>query len=164
MRWVVFLALGAMLAASTSAAAASAVRPACSGRLASQVADANCVESTDLTTNNPATTPPDNSLPSLPVGAFTPTTDRAVISPSAPNRTPITKAVPGVQFDARISDDPTGEARILFRLPNQVERQARRCRRLGNAQRVQRRLRLERLRAAAGLRLCFAEQGCSQSL
>jgi len=58
-------------------------------------------------------------LPGLPPFAFTPQTDREVISPSAPNRTPITKAVPGIQLDARISDDPTGEARILFRLPAQ---------------------------------------------
>lgn len=120
MRWFVSLALalGAMLAASTSAVAATQCDRLLA-RLANQVADASCAESIDLTTNNPATTPPDNSLPGLPSGAFTPTTDRAVISPSAPNRTPITKAVPGVQLDARISDDPTGEARILFRLPNQ---------------------------------------------
>jgi hypothetical protein len=118
MRWFVFLALGAMLAASTSAAAATQCDRLLA-RLANQVADANCFESADLTTKNPATTPADNSLAGLPAGAFTPTTDRAVISPSAPNRTPITKAVPGVQLDARITDDPTGEARILFRLPNQ---------------------------------------------
>ena len=54
---VCFLALGAMLAASTSAAAASAVRSASRGCLGHQIADASCVESTDLTTNNPATTP-----------------------------------------------------------------------------------------------------------
>src|ERR1700752_3408226 len=118
MRWVVFLALAAMLAASASATAATQCDRLLA-RLANQVADATCAESTDLTTNNAATTPPDNFLPSLPAGALTPTTDRAVISPSAPNHTPITKAVPGVQLDARISDDPTGEARILFRLPNQ---------------------------------------------
>jgi 3HB-oligomer hydrolase (3HBOH) len=118
MRWVVFLALGAMLAASTSAAAATQCDRLLA-RLANQVADATCAESTDLTTNNPVTTPPDNPLPGLPGGAFTPTTDRGVISPSPPNRTPITKAVPGVQLDARISNDPTGEARILLRLPNQ---------------------------------------------
>jgi len=27
--------------------------------------------------------------------------------------------VPGVQLDARIADDPAGEARILIRLPDQ---------------------------------------------
>jgi hypothetical protein len=118
MRWFIFLSLGAMLAASTSAAAATQCDRLLA-RLANQVANATCTESTDLTTNGAATTPPDNFLTSLPKSAFTPTTDRAVISPNAPNHTPITKAVPGVQLDARISDDPTGEARILFRLPNQ---------------------------------------------
>jgi hypothetical protein len=118
MRWFVSLAFGAMLAAGTSAAAATQCDRLLA-RLASQIADAICTESSDLTTNGAMTTPADNSLPGLPGGAFTPTTDRAVISPSAPDRTPITKAVPGVQLDARIADDPTGEARILFRLPNQ---------------------------------------------
>jgi hypothetical protein len=70
-------------------------------------------------TANPNTTPADNSLPGLPAFAFTPQTDRSVISPSPPNRTPITKQVPGIQLDARIADDPAGEARILIRLPNQ---------------------------------------------
>ena len=117
MRWVVSLAFGAMLAAGTSAAAAMQCDRLVA-RLASQVADATCVESKDLTTNNRATTPLDNSLAGLPGGAFTPMSDRAVISPSVPDRTPITKAVPGVQLNARISHDPNGEARILFRLPN----------------------------------------------
>ncbi len=118
MRWVVFLALGAMLAAGTSAAAASRCDRLL-GPLGNQIADASCVDSADLTTNNPETTPANNSLPGLPASAFTPQTDRNVISPNPPDRTPINKAVPGIQLDARISDDPTGEARILFRLPNQ---------------------------------------------
>jgi hypothetical protein len=90
------------------------------GRLADQVvnaADTTCFESPDLTTANPHTTPADNSLAGLPVGAFTPTTDRAVISPTSP--TPITKKVPGLQLDAGIAGDPPGEARILIRLPDQ---------------------------------------------
>jgi hypothetical protein len=118
MRWFVFLAFGAMLAATTSAAAASRCDRLL-GLLGHQIADASCADSTDLTTNNPATTPANNSLPGLPPFAFTPQTDRTVISPSPANHTPITKAVPGIQLDARISDDPTGEARILFRLPDQ---------------------------------------------
>ena len=121
MRWFVFLAFGAMVAAATSAAAASRCDQLLA-RLGNQVvnaADTACFESPDLTTANPNTTPADNSLPGLPAFAFTPQTDCSVISPSPPNRTPITKAVPGIQLDARISDDPTGEARILFRLPNQ---------------------------------------------
>jgi hypothetical protein len=110
-----------MAAASASAAAASRCDQLLA-RLSNQVvnaADTTCFESPDLTTANPNTTPADNSLPGLPAFAFIPQTDRTVISPSAPNRTPITKAVPGIQLDARIADDPTGEARILFRLPNQ---------------------------------------------
>src|ERR1700758_1125467 len=118
MRWFALFAFGGMVAASTSAAAASG----CDRLLAllgHQVADASCVVSADLTTNNPATTPANDSLPGLPAFAFTPQTDRSVISPSPPNRTLITKAVPGIQLDARISDDLTDQARILFRLPNQ---------------------------------------------
>jgi hypothetical protein len=86
--------------------------------LGSRIADATCFESTDLTTNNPATTPANDSLAGLPAFAFTPITDRSVISPPASAHTPITKAVPGLQIGARIADDPLGEARILIRLPD----------------------------------------------
>ena len=72
-------------------------------RLGDRLADATCVESTDLTTANAATTPANNSLAGLPAFAFTPVTDRAVIAPDAPNKTPIFKAVPGIQIDARIA-------------------------------------------------------------
>jgi hypothetical protein len=41
-----------------------------------------------------------------------------VIAPSAAKRPPITKVVPGVQINARIASDPTGQARFLLRLPN----------------------------------------------
>src|SRR4029077_12229791 len=54
----------------------------------------------------------------LPPFAFTPITDRAVIAPDAANKTPIAKVVPGVQLNARIASDPTGEGRFLLRLPN----------------------------------------------
>jgi hypothetical protein len=118
MRWFVLLAFGTMVAAGTSAMAASQCDRLL-GLLGHQIADAVCFDSTDLTTNNPATTPANDSLPGLPPFAFTPQTDRNIISPNPPNRTPITKAVPGIQLDARISDDPAGQARILFRLPNQ---------------------------------------------
>jgi hypothetical protein len=87
-------------------------------RLGNQLADATCVASTDLTTTNPATTPLNNSLAGLPAFAFTPQTDRATIAPSAAKRPPVTRAVPGVQVQARIASDTTGEARILLRLPN----------------------------------------------
>src|SRR5689334_12156971 len=86
--------------------------------LGSQLVEFTCVESADLTTNNPATTPPNNSLAHQPAFAFTPQTDRGVIAPSAGKRTPITKAVPGVQINGYIAGDPTGEARFLLRLPD----------------------------------------------
>ncbi len=86
--------------------------------LARETADVICFESPDLTTSNPATTPANNSIAGLPAGAFTPQTDRNVISPDPPKRTPITKVVPGIQVQGRFADDPTGEARFLLRLPN----------------------------------------------
>jgi 3HB-oligomer hydrolase (3HBOH) len=110
-----------LLAAVAAGGAAHASR--CSDLIAAfgtELADVQCFESTDLTTNNPATTPLDNALtPPLPAFAFTPRTDRATIAPGlASQRTPITKAVPGLQLDARIASDPTGEARFLLRLPD----------------------------------------------
>src|SRR5258707_6805058 len=85
--------------------------------LGSRLADPTCFQSTDLTPHNPLTTPADNSLGLAP-GAFTPTTDRSVIAPIAGKRTPIMKAVPGLQINARIASDPTGQARFLLRLPD----------------------------------------------
>ena len=87
-----------------------------------QLADATCFESTDLTTNNPLTTPLDNSIVGLPILAFTPRTDRnilinALTSPPE-DKTPITKTVPGLQINARIASDPSGQARFLLRLPD----------------------------------------------
>lgn len=82
-----------------------------------RLADVSCVESPDLTTANPATTPANNSLPGLPALAFTPQSDRATIAPDPANRTPIKGPVPGIQINARIASDPTGQARFLLRLP-----------------------------------------------
>ena len=81
------------------------------------LADATCTDSADLTTTNPDTTPANNAIATLPPFAFTPQTDRATISPSAGKRAPVTKVVPGIQLDARIASDPTGQARFLLRLP-----------------------------------------------
>lgn len=88
--------------------------------LSRELADATCFESTDLTTKNPLTTPPDNLFPDL---SFTPRTDRGVISPrgnpaeqNKPN-TAITIEVPGLQIQARIASDPLKQARFLLRLP-----------------------------------------------
>ena len=94
------------------------------GALSSALVDVNCFESSDLTTHNTATdntatTPANNSLPGLPAGAFTPVTDRGVISPKAADRPPITKAVRGIQLNARIASDPLGQARFLLRLPTE---------------------------------------------
>ncbi len=114
-----------LVAAALTAAAPSPVRAAqgtrCEellARLGDRIADATCVVSTDLTTANPATTPANNSIPGLPAGAFTPLTDRTVISPDPPFRTPITKVVPGVQLQARLTNDPQAEARFLLRVPD----------------------------------------------
>jgi hypothetical protein len=57
-------------------------------------------------------------LPGLPPFAFTPQIDRNTIAPPPGSRTPITKAVPGLQIQARIAGDPLGQARILIRMPN----------------------------------------------
>jgi 3HB-oligomer hydrolase (3HBOH) len=87
-------------------------------KIGNQLVDASCVESPDLTTTNPNTTPQNNSIAGLPAFAFTPQTDRAVIAPSASKRPPITVVVPGVQINARFADDPTGQGRFLLRLPD----------------------------------------------
>jgi len=106
------LACLAPLAASASTACDHLLR-----QFGAQLADATCVDSADLTTSNPATTPANDSIPTLPAFAFTPQTDRATISPSAAKRTPVSKVVPGIQLDGRIASDPTGQARFLLRLP-----------------------------------------------
>lgn len=105
----------------TGAGGATGANAGCADVLAAvadRTADVTCFDSADLTTNNPATTPANNSLPGAPALAFTPITDRAVISPSPPHRTPITRAVPGIQVSGRFADDATGEARFLLRFPN----------------------------------------------
>jgi hypothetical protein len=81
----------------------------------------DCFVSTDLTTNNERTTPPNppplpNGLPDL---SFTPRTDRGVIAArDAKNNPRPTLAIPGVQLNARIATDPTGQGRFLLRLPD----------------------------------------------
>jgi pimeloyl-ACP methyl ester carboxylesterase len=83
--------------------------------LLAETQDVRCVASSDLTTANPDTTPPDNSRPGLPPSAFTPRTDAQAVSPDAPHRTPITRAVPGLQVTGAMADDP--DARWVLRLP-----------------------------------------------
>jgi hypothetical protein len=101
-----------------SAARAHAGCPEVLAALGDRVVGASCVQSADLTTNNPATTPANNSIAGLPAGAFTPVTDRGVISPDPPDRTPIARAVPGLQVTGQFADDPTGQARFVLRLPD----------------------------------------------
>jgi 3HB-oligomer hydrolase 3HBOH len=85
-----------------------------------------CFHSDDLRTNNPITTPANNSiltfadgspLPGLlgGINGFTPITDRGVISNGpAPTSTP----VPGIQAEGWFADDPTKEARFVLRFPD----------------------------------------------
>ena len=80
-----------------------------------RVQDLSCTESPDLTTENEGTTPLDNSRADLPPLAFTPQTDRAAISPDAPHRTSIDRAVPGIQITGAIVDCES--ARFVMRLP-----------------------------------------------
>jgi Tannase and feruloyl esterase/3HB-oligomer hydrolase (3HBOH) len=87
-------------------------------KLGGRLADVSCVESADLTTTNPATTPANNSVTGLPALAFTPQTDRNVIAPDPAHRPPVSRVVPGVQLDARLADDPQGQGRFLLRLPD----------------------------------------------
>ncbi len=105
-----------LMIASTAAAAITCDQAL--KQIGKDLADVTCFASADLTTNNPLTTPANNSITGLPAFAFTPITDRGVIAPSAAKRPPITKAVPGVQIQARIASDPTGQARFLLRLPD----------------------------------------------
>src|SRR5258708_26585346 len=102
-------------------------QPACEALvtfLSDRAVDVVCFESEDLTTNNEApprpmpTTPPDNSIVGRPAFAFTPRTDRTVISPDPPDRTPITRAVPGIQVQGFFADDSRREARFVLRFPN----------------------------------------------
>src|SRR5215471_8200091 len=79
---------------------------------------ATCTESAHLTTANPATTPANDAIAALPRFAFTPQADRDTIAPDPPHRTPIAGPVPGVQINARIAEDPQGQARVLIRLPD----------------------------------------------
>lgn len=84
--------------------------------LDSSLADVFCFHTTNLTTNGPNTTPPNDSLAGLPPFAFTPRIDRTVISPA--EHTPIARPVPGVQIEARFARDPAGQGRIVLRLPD----------------------------------------------
>jgi hypothetical protein len=155
LRWAGAAALVALTISHASVSAPSRCEQVLS-RFGSRLADATCSESADLTTANPATTPANDAIATLPRFAFTPQTDRDTIAPDPSHRTPIAGPVPGVQIEARIAEDPQGQARVLMRLPDSWNR------RLVVAQRIQRRFCLERLRPAEGLRLRLAKQGHAQ--
>lgn len=88
-------------------------------RLTDRLTDVVCFESADLTTQGASTTPANNSLPGVPPFAFTPQGDRAVLALSATTGDVEYKGpVPGIQLQARIASDPTGQARFLLRVPN----------------------------------------------
>src|SRR6266478_3975643 len=83
--------------------------------LLAETQNVECTASAALTTANPDTTPQDNSRAGLPPAAFTPRTDAQAVSPDAPYRTPLTRAVPGLQVTGSMADDP--DARWVLRLP-----------------------------------------------
>jgi pimeloyl-ACP methyl ester carboxylesterase len=83
--------------------------------LLAETQEIRCVQSADLTTTNPETTPQDNSRAGLPPSAFTPRTDAQAVSPDAPHRTPIVRQVPGLQVTGAMADD--ADARWVLRLP-----------------------------------------------
>jgi len=111
MRLAVFAVGAALAAPAFSQDVCTQVRLA----LLADTQEVQCVQSADLTTANPDTTPQDNSRPGLPPSAFTPRTDAQAVSPDAPNRTPITRAVPGVQITGAMADDT--DARWVLRIP-----------------------------------------------
>src|SRR5215471_16456181 len=108
-RHMLFAVLGGMVLAFNAYG-----QPACDALaafLADKAVDVVCFESEDLTTNNEIpprpmpTTPEDNSIAGLLAFAYTPRTDRTVISPDPPDRTPITSEVPGIQVEGFFADD-----------------------------------------------------------
>ena len=117
LRWAGGAALAALIVSYPVSSAPSRCEQILAG-FGNRLVDATCTESADLTTANPLTTPPDDAIATLPRFAFTPQMDRASIAPDPPNRTPIAAPVSGVQIDARIAEDPQGQARVLIRLPD----------------------------------------------
>ena len=110
-RLLVAAALGSLATPGLAQDACSEVKLA----LLAETQNVDCTVSADLTTANPDTTPQDNSRAGLPPSAFTPRTDAQAVSPDAPYRTPLTRAVPGLQVTGGMADDP--DARWVLRLP-----------------------------------------------
>jgi pimeloyl-ACP methyl ester carboxylesterase len=110
-RLLVVAALGSLATPGLAQDACSEVKLA----LLAETQNVDCTVSADLTTANANTTPQDNSRAGLPPSAFTPRTDAQAVSPDAPYRTPLTRAVPGLQVTGGMADDP--DARWVLRLP-----------------------------------------------
>src|SRR5260370_23757775 len=87
-------------------------------RLDDTLTASTCCHTADPTTSTCAPTPANNAIATLPPFAFTPQADRDTIAPDPPHRTPIAGPAPGVQINARIAEDPQGQARVLIRLPD----------------------------------------------
>ena len=116
--------LALVLGLALSCAASASTRcDAVLAALGSALVDATCFDKADLTTNGDSdvlqpTTPPDNSIVGLPVGAYRPRTDRAVLVNPPNDVTPIAAAVPGLQISGWFASDTAHEARFLLRLPD----------------------------------------------
>src|SRR5262245_8460718 len=117
LRWAGAVALAALITGHAQIAAAPSRCERVLSALGAKLADATCTESPDLTTANPATTPANNSIPTLPPFAFTPQTDRDTIAPEPPHRTPITAPLPSVQINCRMAAAPQALARLLLPMP-----------------------------------------------
>jgi hypothetical protein len=118
LRWVGAAAVAALTISHALVSAAPSQCEQVLSRFGDKLIDATCADSADLTTANLATTPANNAFATLPPFAFTPQADRDTIAPDPPHRTPIAGPVRGVQINARIAEDPQGQARVLIRLPD----------------------------------------------
>src|SRR5262245_32285829 len=118
LRWVGAAVVAALTISHASVSAEPSRCERVLSRFGGKLIDATCADSADLTTANLATTPANNAIATLPPFAFTPQADRDTIAPDPPHRTPIAGPVPGVQINARIAEDPQGQARVLIRLPD----------------------------------------------
>src|SRR3981189_1555144 len=110
-RLIVVATLGSLATPGLAQDACSEVKLA----LLAETQNVECTVSADLTTANANPPPQDNSRAGLPPSAFTPRTDAQAVYPDAPYRTPLTRAVPGLQVTGGLADVPA--ARWGLRLP-----------------------------------------------
>src|SRR5256886_3568050 len=119
-RLLVVAALGSLAAPGLAQDACSEVKLA----LLAETQNVDCTVSADLTTANPDTTPQDNSRAGLPPSAFTPRTDAQAVSPDAPFRTPLTRAVPGIdRKSTRLNSSHSQISYAVFCLKKKKKRQ-----------------------------------------